>query len=348
MTTARTSGASSVDPAGPLARGQSVIADLQRATWQYSALRALVVTGCPEQLRDGPLAVPVLADRCGADAEVLRRLLRSVAQTGLLASVPPDSYRLTAAGRALVEGQSVAALTFYADQEIHAALGDLPATLKTGKAPFMSRYGSAYGYLAVNPSAAAAFDQFMTASNQDLAAEVAANEALPATGTVADVGGGKGTFLAAALRARPGLRGILLDLARVADSAKLYLAESGIQERCEIVAGDFFTAVPSADAYILAHVIHLWEDERAVAILRAIRTASPPHGRVLIVEHLLAPGDGPSAGKDLDIRLLALGPGRERSREEYGALLTAAGFRPGPVLELGFGHGLFTAELDNP
>jgi hypothetical protein len=169
-----------------------------------------------------------------------------------------------------------------------------------------------------------------------IAARVAAADVFPGTGTVADIGGGKGTFLAAILRARPGLRGTLLELERSVGAAREYLSEQGVAERTEVVAGDFFAAVPSgAEAYHLAHVLHNWSDEQSVDILRLIRSAMPEGSRLLVVEMVLPSDDRPHFAKDLDIRMLTMHEGKERTEGEFSALLASAGFRLDRVVDLG-------------
>jgi O-methyltransferase domain len=325
-------------------KAQAAIMAMERAAWRYAALRALVSVGCPEQLRDGPVGVEELAARCGAHALTLRRLLRSAAQTGLVRSVPPDAYELTVEGLALVEGRSALTLKYNADPEIWGGFGELTETVRSGQAPFLLRNGNTYSYLADKPDLSAVFDQLMEANLEPLAASLARSGVFHGAGTVVDVGGGKGAFLAAILQASPGTRGILLDLERVVPAAREYLGASGVADRCEFVAGDFFTTMPAgADAYFVAHVIHNWDDERAVALLRQIRAAIPGHGRLLILEQPLPDDDRPHLGKDLDIRMLTLQYGRERSYAEYSGLLAAAGFAAGEVIQLHRDEGLITA-----
>jgi hypothetical protein len=327
-----------------VAAGEAAIMAMERAVWRYAVLRALVSVGCPEQLRDGPLDVAELAERCRAHAPTLRRLLRSAAQTGLVRSAPPDRYELTGAGRALLKGRSALTLRYNADPEIWGGFGELTETVRTGQAPFLLRNGNVYGYLAAKPALSAVFDQLMEANLGPLAAGLAGSGVFRGLGTAVDVGGGRGTFLAAILRANPGMRGILLDLERVVPAAREYLAASGVGERCEFVAGDFFTTMPAgADAYFVAHVIHNWDDERVVALLRQVRAAIPDHGRLLILEQPLPDDDRPHLGKDLDIRMLTLQYGRERSYAEYSALLAATGFVPGEVIVLHRDECLITA-----
>jgi O-methyltransferase domain len=326
------------------AEGQATIMEIQRAVWRFAAIRALVAIGAPGQLRDGPLTVAELADRCGAHAPTLGRLLRTIAATGLLRSAGPGTYELTKDGQALLAGRAVVSVRFSVDPEVWGALGDLTETVRTGVAPFTHRHGSLYDYLSAKPEVSAVFDELMDINHGPLAVRLAEAATFPDTGTVVDVGGGQGTFLAAILRARPGLRGILLDLARTVPSARKYLAGSGVGERCEVVAGDFFTTVPAGgDAYLVAHVVHNWDDEQATDILRTIRAVMPGHAQLLVVEAPLPDDDRPAFGKDLDIRLLTMHEGKERSHAEYSALLTGAGFRPGQVVELGRGECAITA-----
>ena len=318
------------------ASGSELLHRMTRTVWRYTALSGLISLGVPEQLRDGPLTVAELASRCGAHAPTLTRVLRTAAQTGLLRTAGPGRYELTAAGTALCGGVEVDRIIWNTDPVIWSALADVQETLRTGQIPFVQQYGGSYSFLAGRPGLAAVFDKFMTSRSAALAGWLAGLDVFPPAGTVADLGGGRGTFTAAILRARPGLRGILLDLERVAASAKDYLSASGVADRCEFVTGDFFTAVPAgADVYLLASVIHNWGDEDAVRILRTVRAAIPEQGRLLIVETPVPEDDRPHVMKDLDIRILTiLQGGRERLLSEYSALLEDSGFRINQTVEL--------------
>jgi hypothetical protein len=317
------------------AEGNALLNDMYRTVLRYGAIRALVSVGCAEQLRDGPLSVTELAGRCGAHAPTLGRLLRTAAPTGLLRTVSPGTYELTEAGQALVNGTELLRTRWSAVPEVWDSIGELTETVRTGEAPFVRRHGNTYNFLSAHPEASAAFDALMVGNHGGAASAVAASDELPTTGTVVDVGGGKGTFLAAILHARPALRGVLLDLARTVDAATEYLTADGVAERCQIVAGDFFKAVPpGGDAYLLASVIHNWDDGEAADILRTVRAAIPERGRLLLVEVVLPDDDRPHPGKDLDVRMLTMHGGKERSLSEYSELLGRAGFRLDRVTEL--------------
>jgi hypothetical protein len=175
----------------------------------------------------------------------------------------------------------------------------------------------------------------MEANLEPLAAKLAQVGDFSGAQTLVDVGGGQGTFLAAILSVNPAMRGILLDLDRSIPLARKYLADSGVGDRCDFVAGDFFKAVPAGgDTYFVAHIVHNWDDEQVLTILRGVRTVIPGHGRLLLLEQVLPDDDRPHFGKDVDIRLLTLHSGRERTLAEYSALLKAAGFSTGEVIEL--------------
>jgi hypothetical protein len=318
-----------------------------RGVWRFAALHAMTELGCAEQLRDGALSVPELAERCGAHAPSLARVLRTVATMGLIKTVAPGTYALTEIGAALCDPGSPLrlAIPFCAEEACWYGLGALPQTVRTGRSAFVERHGTLYEYLAGNPRTGRLFDDFMVARSRPLAAGLAARHDFSDVKTVVDVGGGNGAFLAAILRAYPHLQGVLLDLDHVLGGARELLTAAGVADRCELVAGDYFVEVPrAADVYLLANVVHNWDDEDALRVLRIVRAALPDDGRVLLVDAVLPDDDEPHFGKDLDIRILSLfGGGKERTRSEYLALLTDAGLAGERVTELAMGLSMVEA-----
>ena len=318
----------------PAAAGARVLLEITWATWRFAAIRGLLSIGVFEQLADGPLTIDELAGRCGANPEILRRVLRCVAATGLLHSVGPQRYELTDACRAAMDGFAFGGFRFNADPEIWNALGEITETIRTGKAPLIDRYGGGlYGYLATQPVTAAGFDILIKGMFAAAARALAQAIDFAGLGTVVDVGGGHGGFITAILQAHPGVRGILTELDRALPGARTHLAANGLADRCDVVACDFFAdpLPPGAGGYLLAHVIHNWNDEQALAILRAVRAAIPEDGQLLLVEAIIPDDDSPHLAKDLDIRLLTILPGGERTESEYARLLATAGFRPEPA-----------------
>lgn len=184
-----------------------------------------------------------------------------------------------------------------------------------------------WAYLARHPADQAVFGAAMTGlSTLETAAVVAAYD-FAGVDTLVDVAGGHGALLAAILTAHPTMRGILVDLPPVVADAAASLEAAGVAARCRTVGDDMLVSVPAgADAYILKSILHDWDDERAVAILRVCRAAMPAHGTLLLVEHVLAPGNTPDPGKVQDLNMLVVLGGRERTAAEFNALLGAAGF----------------------
>lgn len=313
--------------------------EIIRGLWRFTALHAMVELGCADELRDGPLPAGELARRCGADSAALERVLRTLAGTGLLASPAPGVYALTAAGATLRSDAPASmrpAVLCNGEEGSWYAMGALASTVRSGRSAFMERYGSLYEYLADRPVLGRLFDEFMRLRSLPLATGVAEVYDFSRIGTVVDVGGGQGTFLTAILRAHPHVRAVLYELPQVLPGAREQLTAAGVADRCELVAGDFFESVPAgADAYLLANIVHNWDDENALRIVKNVRAALPDHGRVLLVDMVLPDDDRAHLGKDLDMRMLALfGGGRERTESEYHDLLARADLRGRQVAEL--------------
>jgi hypothetical protein len=183
-------------------------------------------------------------------------------------------------------------------------------------------------YQAAHPDMNANFNDYMTANTLPQTASVVAAYGFSRINTLVDVGGGHGILIAAILQANPRLRGILCDALHVVSDARPTLEAAGVADRCEVAPCDFFSSVPQGgDAYILKFIIHDWDDEHATSILRTVRQAIPEHGRLLLVENIIPPGNAPHPAKLVDLQmLLALG-GRERTEAEYSSLLRDAGFK---------------------
>lgn len=162
--------------------------------------------------------------------------------------------------------------------------------------------------------------------------------------TIVDIGGNRGTVIAAILQRYSAARGILFDRPNVIASALEHLVEAGVENRCQRIGGDFFTAVPSGgDAYLLASILHDWDDDRCVAILLKCRQVMPAHGKLLVVEVLLPEGDVPHFGKWVDLHMLVLASGRERTAEQYQNLFLAGGFNLASVRPIPSGQSLLEA-----
>jgi hypothetical protein len=271
------------------------------------------------RMLDGPRTTAELAATTGLHERSLHRLLRALGGLGLL-SPRPQGWTLTPMGVAAVE---LAGAGRWSD----AAVPKLGRAVETGKPAMTFSHGcTAFEYLAEHPDDAAEFDRVMTLINAGEPQAVA--DALDFAGVevLVDVGGGNGTLLVEVLRRRPDLRGVLFDLPRTVEHSVAEL--DAFAERCEIVGGDFFERVPAgADAYLLSHVVHDWPEQQALSILTRVREAIVPRGRLLIVE-MAMPADGtPHPAHMLDITMMLVTGGEERTEDEYAELLARAGFR---------------------
>jgi ubiquinone/menaquinone biosynthesis C-methylase UbiE len=216
------------------------------------------------------------------------------------------------------------------DPEHYSSWGNILHSVKTGESAFENLFGmNVFQYYGQNPEPAAVFDRAMTSfSSTESAAVVAAYDFSPIRKLV-DVAGGHGGLLFSILKANPHLEGVLFDQADVIERAKSLIGSDPSTNRCQLASGNFFESVPAgADAYILKHIIHDWDDERSIAILKQCHRAMSPDGRVLVVEQVIPPGNEPFMGKLLDVNMLVMCPGgKERTAAEYEQIFAAAGFK---------------------
>ncbi len=283
-----------------------------------------------ELVAERPRTADELAGATGADADALRRLLRTLASIDVFAHDEGGIVRNTELSELLRDSApgSIRWIAHSMSGEHYRAWADAPESFATGKPAFPRVFGAPYfDWLADHPREAEVFNRAMGGSaSMRQGALVAADWSQ--TESVVDVGGGTGTMLAAVLGAHEHLRGVVFDLPLARSGAEETIAAAGLSGRCSFVAGSFFEAVPEgADAYVLSQILHDWEDDRAAAILRVCRAAARPDSRLLLVEGVLAPGDAPDWKKLLDLHMLVLVGGRERTADEWEALLAAGGFR---------------------
>jgi O-methyltransferase domain/Dimerisation domain len=308
------------------------VALLQMMTgyWVSQALYVAAKLGVADLLAEGPKPVEELAAATQTDAPSLRRVLRALASVGVFTESRPGTFALTPLAALLRTGtpDSMRALAIMYAEEQYRAWGDILHSVQTGKTAFEKQFGTSYfAYLAQHPEADHVFNEAMTGYTTQLVGAVVDAYDFSPFKTVVDVGGSYGTLLAAILRSHPAARGILFDQPHVVAAAGGQLVAAGVVERCTTVGGDFFVEVPAGgDAYVLAQILHDWDDERSVAILQQCRRAMPAHGKLLVVELVLPRGEEPFFGKWLDLHMLVMLGARERTATEYDALFRAAGF----------------------
>jgi O-methyltransferase len=300
-------------------------------TWVAQAMSVVAALGIADALADGPKRLDALAAAADAHAPSLYRLLRTLASVGIFSEDEDGRFRLTPLAEPLRSDAPGSVRTFAI--MLGADWGWQPwarllDSVRTGQSAFALSHGTGiFDYLAQHSDAGAVFDAGMTGRSGPDDEAVATGYDFSGFGTVVDVGGGRGSFLASILRRNPTVRGVLFDRAHVIPGARQHMEGAGLAARCELVAGDFFASLPAGgDAYVLKRVIHDWDDDDAVRILERCRQAMPPTGRLLVVETVIPPGNEPSFGKLLDLLIMVWTGGKERTEAEYRALLAAAGF----------------------
>jgi O-methyltransferase domain/Dimerisation domain len=293
------------------------------------AIHVAAVLGIADLLADGPRSADDLADATGSDPDALYRLLRALAGVGVFAEEAGRRFGLTPLGSGLrsdAPGSLRHVAVELGQPYLWHAWGDLLHSVRTGENAFRHVHGtSIWEFRARHPDASDAFGAAMSAQTARMNRSLLASFDFGRFPTLVDVGGGRGTFLAALLASRPAMRGVLFDLPHVVERAGPVLAAAGAADRCELTAGDFFDGLPAGRAaYLLQRILHNWEDAEAVAILTSCRRAMPDQGRVLLVERALGVANDDPEPKLVDLHML-IGPGgRLRTIEEYRALCDAA------------------------
>ena len=311
-------------------------ADVERLVdyWTPLVVRALAAAGVFASFGDQARDPDDVARETGVHAGTLRRCLRVAATRGVVDDAGDGRVRLTALGRRLVPGRpgSLAGLANLKAFELH-AWAEVEHALATGRPTFPLVHDGLglFDWLARDPGRSAQFDATMRERTSTLLAAGLPLVDWPDDGTMIDVGGGTGHLLELVLRSRPRLRGVVFDLAHVVAGARAPLAAAGLIDRVELVAGSFFDAIPAdGDMYVLSNILHDWADADAVAIVRRVRAAIPPSGRLRLFEAVLGDGSG-GLGAQLDLHMLILLGAAERTEPEWRALLAEGGFRPTAV-----------------
>jgi hypothetical protein len=279
----------------------------------------------------GPQTAEQLAALTKTRPDALYRLLRALASVGIFREDDDRRFALTPSAdllRSGVEG-SQRSLAIMMGEEHFASWGQLMHSLQTGQSAFEQVFGEpVFNWLSKHPEQAKIFDEAMVGVHgRETGAMLDAYD-FSGIGVVADVGGGNGSVLRSLLARYPAMRGMLCDLPGVIERAAPAIAAAGLSERLRTVATDFFREVPSgADAYLMRHIIHDWTDQQAIDILRNVRRAMGESGRLLVIESVILPGNHPDFAKLLDLNMLVIPGGKERTRAEFEALYSASGFR---------------------
>ncbi|MEU8523365.1 methyltransferase [Streptomyces sp. NBC_01216] len=293
-------------------------------------LHVLAELGVADELSDGPLTVAELAARTDAHADALGRVLRVASAFGVFTEEADGRYALGEMGACLrsgVPGSQRDMVLYNGDEMLWRSYGRLMHTVRTGEPAFEAAYGHTFfEHLEQDPRAGALFDRAMTGMSRATAQMLLDSYDFGRFGLITDVGGGRGLFLAELLARHPEVCGTLVDRPSVVAEADKTFREAGVEDRAEAVAGDFFEELPQgADAYVLKAVLHDWDDAKAAAILGRVREALGTDGTLLICEFLVGPANEWDRGKLLDLDMLVRFGGRERSEQQWRALLATAG-----------------------
>jgi len=304
--------------------------EMATAYWLSQAIYVAAKLGIADLLRDGPQSCVALAASSGADAPSLFRLMRALSSVGIFAHLGKGRFALSRLAESLqteIHG-SLRAMVITIGEIHYQACGSLLHSVQTGSPAFNSVFGtSLFDYLQQNVDAADMFNQGMANVASMLAYAVLMAYDFAGISSIVDVGGGQGKLLEKILQFTPDITGTVFDTASTIERAKHGLGNDARSRRCSYVIGDFFSSVPQgADAYLLCGVIHDWDDPPAINILRNCRRAMAEKGRVLIVDMVVPDTDAMSFSKLLDLNMLAMTGGRERTKAEFHALLDAAGY----------------------
>ncbi len=327
------------------------VMDLLIGYWASQAVYVAAKLELADQLATGPLTATDLAARTGTDEPSLARLLRFLAELGIVTGDAEGGYRTTEAGELLrtEERGSMRDLALLYGEEFYTGWGNLLHTVRTGENGFESVHGAAmYPYFGRSPELTAKFDRAMAASSAFFEPIPTLHDFSRAR-TVVDIGGGNGALLATVLRAHPQTRGTLFDTEHVVDAARRELAATDVADRVDYAWGDYYEKVPAGgDVYLLSRILHGRDDARCVDVLARIREAMPNDGALLIIERVIPDDGSASLAAWFDVHMLTIAGGSERTTSQYRDLLERAGFGLTAVHGLPLDSQLLVAEPRSP
>jgi hypothetical protein len=302
------------------------------AYWVSKILHATAKLGLADQISAEPKSAAEAADALGVHAPSLHRLMRTLASLGVLSERSNDRFALTPLGEALktgAPGSARSTLLSFCSPWFARGFDNIMHSLRTGKSGFEAAHGvPVFDYIGQFPEEAALLSEAMNGFHGEEPPQVAAAYDFSPFEKIVDIGGATGNMLSAILARYPEPRGILFDMPHVVRDAPQFLTSRSVADRVTIEAGNFFQSVPAGgDAYVLSHIIHDWSEDQCLTILGNVRKAMKPDGRLLIVEMVLPDGDEPHPGKILDIVMLVMPGGQERTKAEYATLLEKADFK---------------------
>jgi ubiquinone/menaquinone biosynthesis C-methylase UbiE len=304
--------------------------------WLTQSIHVIAKLGIADLLKDGPQTAEQLSGALRVNADALYRMLRTLTGYELFEEDEQHRFGLLPMGALLQKGVhgSLHALAIWNGEVPYKAWGAVMHTMTTGQPALRHALGmKLFEYLTEDREAGQVFDEAMTGLSIQVSRAVVAAYDFSGIKRIVDVGGGQGTLIAAVLQANPSMQGVLFDRSPVVEGAKRELQASGIADRCEIVAGDFFEFAPEGgDAYLLSSIIHDWDDARGLLILQNCRRAMERQSKLLLVECVIPDAPGPVFSKLLDLQMLVVTGGRERTESQFKALLAVANFNLNKII----------------
>lgn len=300
--------------------------------WISRCIYVVAKLGIADLLKDEPKTAVELAAATNTDAPSLFRLMRALASVGVFSHDADNRFAITPVSETLrsdIRGSLRAFAMTELGEEHYPAWGELLHSVRTGEIAFDRAFGvDIWGFFARNPDNAKIFNDAMSGVTAQANEAILSKYEFAGMSTLVDVGGGHGSLITSILQRHPDMRGILFDAPPVIDGAKAPVEASGVGDRCQLVAGNFFESVPSGgDAIILKWIIHDWNDEQCVSILKNCHRALPENGKLILVEAVVPTSNEPHFSKFIDLNMLVMTGGRERTEEEFRALYETSGFR---------------------
>lgn len=317
--------------------------------WISRAVYVIAKLGIPDLLKSGPKTAEELASATGTHAPSLFRILRALVSVGVLSADEGGRFAQTPVSETLVT-DAPGTLRWFAvselGQEHYPAWGNLMHSVKTGEIAFDNFFGvDIWKYFNQNPEDAAVFNNSMTNVTAHTNEAITSLYDFSQFGTIVDVGGGHGGLITSILEKNPRVKGVLFDAAEVIEGARPKIEAAGLADRIETVAGDFFKSVPEGgDAYVMKWIIHDWDDEKSNTILRNIRSRMQPNSKLILVDCVVPETDEPHFSKFIDLNMLVMTGGKERTEKEFAQILEAAGFKLLRVIKTDMPHSIVEAE----
>jgi hypothetical protein len=285
-----------------------------------------------DYLQDGAKSVEEISALTHTHAPSVYRLMRALSSVGVFSRDAENCFANNPVSEFLRSDHPESLrgiIDMMGDHEHWRSHGNMLQSVKTGEIAFNYTFGMpVFPYFAANPHVAEIFDNAMTSFSSIIAPAVAAAYDFSGAKTIADIGGGHGFLLSNVLKTNPEANGILFDQPQVVTGANDLLKGHGVSERTEIVAGNFFEEIPvEADIYLMKHIIHDWNDEQSGTILRNLAASAPKGAKLLLVESVVEEGDSPSTSKVMDLNMLVMTGGKERTAKEYSELFDKTGFK---------------------